>query len=179
MTDEFGKQYWDEHWAAGGGVADVNPHLVAETAGLAPGTALDAGCGVGTEANWLAAHGWAVTAVDISAEPHDRSPEVDWVSADLTTWQPGQQFDLVTTFYAHPSIPQLEFYERIGAWVAPGGSLLIVGHLDDGHHPATASVTVADIAARFADGWTIETAETRQRPRLTDVVVRVSRTSDG
>lgn len=175
MTHEFGKRYWDEHWAAGGGVADVNPHLVFETADLTPGTALDAGCGVGSEANWLAGQGWTVTAVDISAVPHDRSPDVNWVSADLTTWQPDAVFDLVATLYAHPSIPQLDFYERIAGWVAPGGTLLIVGHLHDGHHPAAASVTVDDITARFGDGWHVETAETRERPRLTDVVVRITR----
>ena len=33
-----------------------------------PGTALDAGCGEGAEATWLASRGWDVTAADISAE---------------------------------------------------------------------------------------------------------------
>lgn len=185
MTHEFDKSYWDEHWTGGGGVGEVNPHLITEVAGLTPGTALDAGCGAGTEANWLAAQGWTVTAVDISATPQEPSPDVRWVSADLTTWQPESGFDLVATFYAHPAIPQLDFYERIARWVAPGGTLLIVGHLRDGHHPDEASVTSADIAQRFAgEGWTVRTAEDRVRAaaahgdhhaRLADVVVRVTR----
>ena len=58
-----------------------------------------------------------------------RRGHVEWVEADLSVWEPGTRFDLVTTHYAHPAMPQLEFYDRIAEWVAPGGTLLIVGHL--------------------------------------------------
>ena len=40
--------------------------LVAEVADLTPGRALDAGCGEGADAIWLARRGWTVTAIDIS-----------------------------------------------------------------------------------------------------------------
>ncbi|MEK8108387.1 class I SAM-dependent methyltransferase [Micromonospora sp. M12] len=73
---------------------------------------MDAGCGTGAEAIWLASHGWQVTAVDISSEALARaavraegsavSDRVRWVEADLTTWAPKTRFDLVTTHYAHP-----------------------------------------------------------------------------
>jgi 2-polyprenyl-3-methyl-5-hydroxy-6-metoxy-1,4-benzoquinol methylase len=43
-----------------------NGRLVAEVAGLDPGTALDVGCGEGADAIWLARGGWRLTAVDIS-----------------------------------------------------------------------------------------------------------------
>ena len=42
-------------------------YLTATAGDLAPGRALDAGCGHGAEALWLAARGWRVTAVDFSA----------------------------------------------------------------------------------------------------------------
>ena len=117
-----------------------NPYLAREISGLVPGTALDAGCGAGAEAIWLASHGWQVTAADISSEALARAAEraaaaggwpsaCEWVEADLSVWEPGTRFDLVTTHYAHPAMPQLEFYDRIAGWVAPGGTLLIVGHL--------------------------------------------------
>jgi cyclopropane fatty-acyl-phospholipid synthase-like methyltransferase len=170
------------------------------------------GCGEGGEAIWLATEGWQVTAADISTESISRaferatkscaSPErVQWVEADLSVWEPGQQFDLVTTHYAHPAMPQLAFYERISGWVAPGGTLLIVGHLltsetpgnehsqeRDGHGhnpPEEASVTAASITVGLdVTQWDIVTADEPIRTltdragrtmQLDDVVVRASR----
>ena len=208
----FDKDYWEQHWqgrpggAGSMGTNPPNPYLDREVIGLVPGTALDAGCGAGAEAIWLASHGWQVTAADISSEALARAADraatsgvaerVQWVEADLSVWNPGTQFDLVTTHYAHPEIPQLEFYDRIAAWVAPRGTLLIVGHLhthsgpgdDHGHGhqpPAEASATAAAVAARLDDtDWEIVTAEEPHRTlsgdggrevTLQDVVVRATR----
>jgi SAM-dependent methyltransferase len=186
VAHSFDREYWEAHWRDAGDPPPPNPHLVRETAGLTPGTALDVGCGAGAEAVWLASQGWSVTGADISAVALQqagalagpRAP-IAWVETDLTTWDPGTTFDLVTTHYAHPSIPQLEFYERVAGWVASGGTLLIVGHLHNGHqHPDEATVTVADIVARL-DGWTIDTAAefTRETGHgtLRDAVVRARR----
>lgn len=151
---EFDKTYWEDHWAphtagpagaAGvGGQLPVNPYLLVETEHLPAGTALDAGCGTGAEALWLAEHNWQVTGADISAAAlaaaTDRaanrglSGRVKWVEADLTTWEPGRCWDLVVTSYAHSQTGQLAFYQRLGSWVAPGGTLLIVGHLHNSHN---------------------------------------------
>ncbi|WP_238432526.1 class I SAM-dependent methyltransferase [Micromonospora tarensis] len=114
------------------------------------------------------------------------------MAADLTTWHPGAPFDLVTTHYAHPAMPQLDFYDRVSGWVAPGGTLLIVGHLHapgatghEHHPPAEASVTLADITAGLErTRWEVSTAEEHHRPvagpggrenTLHDVVVRATR----
>jgi hypothetical protein len=86
----------------------------------------------------------------------------------------------------------LAFYDRIAAWVAPGGTLLIVGHLHTsgatghGHHPpAEASVTLTDITAGLdSTRWEIVIAEEHARTvtgpggqaiPLHDVVVRATR----
>ncbi|HEY1820041.1 MAG TPA: class I SAM-dependent methyltransferase [Trebonia sp.] len=209
MAHEFDKDFWERHWQQGraGGPGAMggnppNPYLARETSGLAPGTALDAGCGGGAEAIWLASHGWHVTAADISSEALARAAEraaasgaperLRWVEADLSDWSPDMRFDLVMTHYAHPAMPQLEFYDRIAGWVAPGGTLLIVGHLDTSgpadhahHPPAEASATAAAITARM-DGaeWKVVTAEEPLRTlpghgggavALRDVVVRATR----
>jgi SAM-dependent methyltransferase len=194
------------------GSSAANPHLVREVGDLAPGTALEAGCGAGAEAIWLARGGWRVTAVDVAEAPLALAVEraaaagvagrVQWVRADLTTWEPDAPYDLVTTHYAHPAIPQLEFYDRIAGWVAPAGTLLVVGHLETGHQqdhghahghdhghgdgpPAEASVSAADITARLdPDVWEVQTAEESERAvrgregratSLHDVVVRARR----
>ena len=209
----FGKDYWEKHWddahrAHESGESAPNPSVITETAGLTPGTALDAGCGTGAEATWLAGHGWRVVGADISATALERaaaravqasvSDRVTWLEADLTTWEPSDRFDLVVTNYAHPSIPQLAFYERIATWVAPGGTLVIVGplteptpersghahgHDDAEHPPAEATVTLADISAVLdPSDWRIDNAEelTRVAPGrstgvLRDAVVRATR----
>jgi SAM-dependent methyltransferase len=194
MNHDFDKTYWDEHWHQrpdGVGPAE-NPYVARETASLTAGTALDAGCGAGAEAIWLAAQGWAVTAVDIAAGAFARatshSTAVTWIEADLTSWVPGTQFDLVMTNYAHASLPQLLLYDRLAEWVAPGGTLLIVGHrhthdhAHGDHPPAEASVTAAAIVERLL-GWDIETAQEPDRSvpdraePLRDVVVRATRRS--
>jgi 2-polyprenyl-3-methyl-5-hydroxy-6-metoxy-1,4-benzoquinol methylase len=208
MTYGFDKDYWEHHWHQAQrnrpGVMDgsaPHPYLGRETGGLVPGTALDAGCGAGAEAIWLASHGWRVTAADIAPEALARAAEraassevserVRFIAADLTVWDPGMRFDLVTTHYAHPAMPQLAFYERISTWVAPGGTLLIVGHLHTlgatghGHHPpAEASVTLTEITSGLDSTWDVVTADERTRMvtgpggqeiPLHDVVVRATR----
>lgn len=108
------------------------------------------------------------------------SGRVSWVEADLSAWEPPARYDLVTTHYAHPAIPQLDFYERLAGWVAPRGTLLIVGHLQHvahghahGQHaghdrspqpPVEASATAHGITARLeADRWEIVAAEETSR----------------
>jgi 2-polyprenyl-3-methyl-5-hydroxy-6-metoxy-1,4-benzoquinol methylase len=205
----FDRDYWDQHWHGNAGQAGSmstsppNPYLARETAHLPPGTALDAGCGAGAEAIWLAQAGWQVTAADISSQALTRaatraaasgaSERVNWIEADLGVWEPDALFDLVTTHYAHPAMPQLDFYDRIASWVAPGGTVLIVGHLhthsstdEHGHHPpAEASATAAAVTARLdATDWAIITAEEAHRTLpgpngtnvpLHDVIVRATR----
>lgn len=206
MARDFDEDFWRGQWRQGsaggpGSMADSppNPYVSREISGLTPGTALDAGCGAGAEAIWLASHGWDVTAADIApealavaaarSETNGVSERVRWVEADLTVWSPDTRFDLVMTHYAHPAMPQLDFYDRVAGWVAPGGTLLIVGHLhgqhEHGHPPAEASATSATITARLDETeWEIVTAEELLRTPhghegrtdpLRDVVVRAFR----
>jgi SAM-dependent methyltransferase len=206
MDHSFDQDYWDRIWTSGRAAAmstsDPNPHLVREVDGLTPATAIDAGCGAGAEAIWLARRGWQVTAVDVVdtalALGEERAVaagvggQVHWVRADLSTWAPDVTYDLVTTHYAHPAMPQLEFYDRIASWVAPGGTLLVVGHLHGGDQdhaggpPDSASATAAAVTDRLDPAaWEIATADELQRTvpgaqsghptTLRDVVVRAVR----
>lgn len=193
---EFDTDYWENHWGPArlGHNLPVSPYLPKETANLASRTALDAGCGAGTEALWLADHGWEVTAADISAtavaiakaraSAAGRRDRIDWVNVDLGRWEPNRQWDLVVTNYAHSDAGQLDFYRRISSWVTPGGTLLIVGHLHDHGHPTNATTTLPGISHLLsAPCWRIETSYENTRTvspggravQLRDVVVRASR----
>lgn len=117
---------------------DPNRFLVAEVAGLSPGRALDLACGAGRNAVWLAEQGWRVTAVDFSdtalANAHglaaERDVEVEWVQADLRAYVPPEQaFDLVVVLYLQlPAGERRLVLGRAAAAVAPGGTMLVVGH---------------------------------------------------
>lgn len=196
----FDKAYWEDHWAPAptAQAMPVNPYLLDETRGLRAGTALDAGCGTGTEALWLAEQCWRVTGADISATAlktaADRADaaglntQVEWIETDVARWQPGRTWDLVITNYAHPDTGQLEFYQHIASWVSPGGTLLIVGHLPGSGHghdrPESATATPSAIADVLTEPeWSIRSQYDNTRSvqagdrtvELHDAVVRAQR----
>ena len=204
MADEtYDRDFWEQRWAQvlrdhADKIASHPPstHLLAETGDLHPGRALDAGCGHGSEAIWLAAAGWQVTAVDFSVTAleqgrsraevvgADVAERIDWVEGDLGTWAPTPgQFDLVTCLYVHVAGSVGEMVQRLGAGVAHGGTLFLVGHspVDPATGkptPAAGQVQVSVDAAVDAldpDEWEIVVAEERQRAAAgtgVDAVVR-------
>jgi SAM-dependent methyltransferase len=147
------QDFWDERYRSKPVLwsGRPNPQLVAEAAGLAPGRALDAGCGEGADAVWLAERGWQVTAVDISevalerAAAHARTfgaelaGRITWQQADLIDWVPDEgAYDLVSAQFIHlPREPREPMERRLAASVAPGGILLVVGH-----HPSDLATTM-------------------------------------
>lgn len=186
---QFTEEFWDERYGSTDRVWSGRPNaaLVAEAAGLPPGTALDVGCGEGADAIWLAGQGWRVTAVDVSGVALERAaahtpPElvarIDWQRVDLREWEPdGSGYDLVSAqFVLHfPASLHAErdrLFARLASAVAPGGQLVVVGHSvrDMGTsipRPPDTSLffTAEDLAAQLdPDDWTIRTTDTRPRP---------------
>ncbi|SFD59340.1 class I SAM-dependent methyltransferase [Streptomyces aidingensis] len=140
---------WDERYAAAELVWGREPNrwVARETAGLPPGRALDLAAGEGRNALWLAGRGWRVTAADFSAVavergrklaaagPPEAAGRVGWVRADVTEagswaeWGRGNGFDLVLISYLHlPPGPRREVWRRAARVLAPGGTLLVIGH---------------------------------------------------
>jgi 2-polyprenyl-3-methyl-5-hydroxy-6-metoxy-1,4-benzoquinol methylase len=170
----YDREFWEERWSevppSRAAERPPNAHLSAEVADLPPGLALDAGCGHGSDALWLAARGWQVTGVDFSttALAHARSAaeaagaDIEWVEGDLATWSPEPgRYDLVVCLYVHVAGSVEEMVRRMAAGVAPGGTLLLVGH-----HPAgnQVQVSVEDaLAALDPARWEIVVAEDRPR----------------
>ena len=179
-------QEWDERYATTDLIWGAGPNrfLVAEVDGLPPGRALDLGCGEGRNAIWLAQRGWQVSGVDFSEAGLDkarhlaveRGVEVTWVRADLLDYQPDHgAFDLVIVMYIQLHAAQLAaVMNRASAALAPGGTLLVVGHdllnLSQGYGgPQKPEVlfTPADIE-RDLPGLGIERAERVLRPVTVD-----------
>jgi SAM-dependent methyltransferase len=162
----------------------ANRQLVVEAAELTPGTALDAGSGEGGDTLWLAERGWHVTAVDFSAVALERAASVarargledriEWRHEDLDGWTPpAGRFDLVTAHYLHATwSDRPAMFRRLATAVAPGGTLLVVGHLlgehwDHGQHHAHdpgVLYTAEDVASLLdPDEWLDVVTETRER----------------
>lgn len=186
---EFDESFWDERYRQHGQHGSVwsgepNAQLVAEVADLAPGSALDVGAGEGADAAWLARRGWRVTAVDISSvalaraaaavrDDPETAARITWRHQDLTaTPPPAGTFDLVSAQYLHLPAPERDgVYRRLAASVAPGGTLLIVGHhpsdLDTGvRRPSAPGLlfTAEQIAADLdPDEWEILSCVSRPR----------------
>ncbi|MBB6628409.1 NAD(P)/FAD-dependent oxidoreductase [Nocardioides sp. KIGAM211] len=185
----FDQASWEERYAAGSAIwsGNPNPQLVAEASGLAPGRALDIGSGEGADVLWLAGQGWQVTGLDFSQVALDRSAahaaaagaevadRCTWRQADLRAWVPGAgdlaAYDLVTSQFFHlPDRGMLELVPRLAETVAPGGTLLVVGHhpsdLHGGHRWGAVDMmfTPEDLVPLLDPGvWEVEVAETRAR----------------
>jgi SAM-dependent methyltransferase len=193
VTDEtYDRGFWEGRWAQALrdspeklATRPPNAYLLAVVGDLRPGRALDAGCGHGAEAIWLATGGWRVTAVDFSATALDYgrstaravgadvAQRVDWVEDDLGSWTPSPgRFALVSCLYVHVAGSVVDMVRRLGAGVAPGGTLLLVGHrpIDPetgGATPAAGQVQVSvDEAVQALDpqDWQVVVAEERPRP---------------
>jgi SAM-dependent methyltransferase len=202
-------QFWDgvylekaKRWSG-----NPNPQLIAEAAGLAAGTALDLGCGEGADAIWLAQRGWTVTAVDVSAVALERATahavdaglqdRIAWQQRDFASWRPDEGFDLVSAQFLHsPLLPWRDFLASAAAAVAPGGTLLVVGHHPEGLTPWSGHkeerdkfFTPQDLVEALTAGpgsWRINVADSRERAvtgpdgqqaTTIDSVLRATRTS--
>ncbi|MGO4805914.1 cyclopropane-fatty-acyl-phospholipid synthase family protein [Arthrobacter sp. 2MCAF15] len=199
-------QVWDEKYSGRTRMwsGEPNPQLVAEATDLPPGEALDLGCGEGADAIWLAARGWAVTGLDVSAVALERAAAhardrgqgatITWVQQDLATWVPDRLFDLVSAQFLHSTqMPWQQALQLAAGAVRTGGTLLIVGHHPDGlppwgaHHTPEKFFTAEDIARELPleePQWRVDVLDSRHRSMvgpdggtapLTDAVLRATR----
>jgi SAM-dependent methyltransferase len=181
----FDRDAWEQRYRAHPAMWSGKPNaqLVAEASDLRPGRALDVGCGEGADAVWLAERGWQVIAVDIATAALDRAAthaaragadvaaRIMWTHADLRAEPPAESaYDLVSAQYMQlPSGARRALFARLAAAVAPGGTLLIVGHHPSDHHATHQHFpdkfyTAQDIAAALGrTEWRIVAAETRVR----------------
>lgn len=183
------REFWEQLWSKtlrehADKVAQrpPNAHLMAEAAKLAPGRALDTGCGHGADTLWLATRGWRVTAVDFSAAAlvHGRAmaeaagaqiaERIDWVEGDLGVWtaEP-ERYDLVICLYVHVTGSVEDRVRQLAKGVATGGTLFLVGH-----QPIDPSTGIATAAANQTQ-VSLEAAQTALDPSVWELVVKEER----
>jgi SAM-dependent methyltransferase len=149
-TIEFTQEFWDNRYQTADKLwsGQPNPQFVVQVEDLAPGEALEAACGEGADAIWLARRGWTVTAVDVSAVALERGAgaaaatggdvarRITWQREDLLTWvPPPDRYDLVSAQFMHFPKNDLEaMHRRLAAAVRPGGTLLMIAHHPDDVH---------------------------------------------
>lgn len=185
MNVKLDADFWEDRYRSREALwsGEPNSQLIAEVSDLTSGTALDAGCGEGADAIWLAERGWHVTATDISTVALERgraqaakvgedvAQRIEWVAADILTWQPpAAAYDLVSAHFLQFTQPERSIVvERLAAAVKPGGSLLIVAH-----HPSDLQTT----AGRWPLPefyYTAEDVAADLKPELWDVLVMEAR----
>jgi SAM-dependent methyltransferase len=145
---------------------------------LAPGTALDVGCGEGSDAVWLASQGWHVTATDLSqvaldrGKAHEPTGRVTWLQADILAWTPPVgAFDLVASHFLHfDATDRQAVFRKLADAVKPGGTLLVVAH-----HPTDLETTAgrwrvpdlfftaSEIAAMLDASWELDVDDASPR----------------
>ena len=181
---------WDTRYSSTNQLSSGQPNavLIAEVGGLEPGRALEIGCGEGADAVWLAAHGWTVTALDVSQVALDRAAlraqdaavTVEWVRAGLVDADlPAGGFDLVCAQYpALRRSPGDEAEAALLAAVASGGILLVVHHADVDPEVAKSHgfdiedyVSHADLVGFLGEEWDVRNDERRPREVPTGAVV--------
>ncbi|MEP7192028.1 MAG: class I SAM-dependent methyltransferase [Actinomycetota bacterium] len=189
--DSRAKTAWNTRYAESELVWSAAPNIWVEqlTQDLPPGRALDIAAGEGRNALWLAARGWHATVVDFSAVALQRARSLAeknlgsdagalvTLEADVAMWVPqALSYDLVLVVYLHlPKQQRGAIMRRAAEAVAPGGTLLVVGHdlenLTSGHGgPQDPSVLYrpSDIVADIEpEHLTVIRAETAVRS-LTD-----------
>lgn len=160
-----------------------NGSLVTVTEQLTPGRALDIGCGEGADVIWLAGQGWEASGVDISPVAIERAraagtatgTDVQFAATDVLTEPPEPAaFDLVAISYpAFDRSAGLTGFGSVAAAVAPGGRLLVIGHVQDADFHAHALergfdpadfLSIDDMIGLLDDSFTIDTDDERDRP---------------
>lgn len=157
--------------------------LVEIASPLAPGSALDLGCGRGGDTVWLAQRGWQVTAVDIAAtavrEVGDLAHRLglgDTVVTeqhDLARTFPTGEFDLVSAIYLHTpfTLARHHVLRTAAHALRDGGLLLVVDHGSTSPwswntDPDATYPTATDVAVELAldpDQWSVLHADSPRR----------------
>ncbi|HEV3056158.1 MAG TPA: methyltransferase domain-containing protein [Solirubrobacteraceae bacterium] len=145
---------------------------------LEPASALDIGCGTGTQAVFLAQRGWQVTGVELLDQPLRRARaraaaagvEVDFVKADATRLrraklEPG--FALLLDrgcFHGLSDDGRAGYVDGVTALAAPGATLLLMAFARNRVLAGPTGADETELVSRFSPGWKLERSERDSEP---------------
>ncbi len=128
--------FWNDRFATDDWVYGATPNaFIAQQSERLPDGAsvIELGAGEGRNTVFLAEQGFAVTALDYSAEglrktralADERGVSVDTVQVDVTQWQPERTWDAVVIAFLHlPPEARPALHRRIRQILRPGGWLI-------------------------------------------------------
>ena len=162
--------------------------LVEGSTALAPGRALDLGCGTGTQAVYLAKHGWQVTGVDAVeralAQARRRAQaagvNVRWMAGDvtqLTSLGLGDGFNLLHDrgcFHDLPDSARERYSRALSELAAPGATLLLMAFAR-GRRGVGPSASEQEIRQRFGSSWELVSIQSDSGPAPPGPMRRVPR----
>lgn len=182
---------WESRYSSTMWSGRVNPTLVNTLSETPVGRALEVGCGEGADALWLAERGFEVTAVDASPRALARGEAeraarvsrdgiarvIRWVASDIVLDPlptPPEQYDLVTAHFLHIPVAERKIvWKKLVEALAPGGTLLIVGHsledLEAGlrRPPADLMFDAKELTSAIPRSWSTTEVGLRDREQTT------------
>ena len=135
---------------------------------LAPGRALDLGCGTGDNSIYLAKHGWQVTGIDFVAKAVDKARakaaagnvDVKIEQGDVTRLceeDVGSNFALIVDngcLHGLSDEDRYDYVREVTAAAAPDARLLLVEFIRGGSY-GVRGIDPDEVEERFASGWTM------------------------
>jgi SAM-dependent methyltransferase len=159
--------------------------------GVAPGRALDIGCGTGRDAVYLTKHGWKVTAIDFAeealAKARDRATqegaEIEWIHGDVGRigelgLEPG--YDLLYDFGCIQGLPDTA---RQGAatgvtrLAAPGATLLMFAFKVNRNPMLPRGMGQAELVSLLGPEWDLDDSIAADDQRMPKFVRRAGPTT--
>jgi SAM-dependent methyltransferase len=152
--------------------------LIEGPGALRPGRALDIGCGTGTQAVYLAQHGWQVTGVDAveralergRQRAHKLGADVQWRAGDVTrlaTLGLEGGFGLVHDrgcFHDLPDDARDVYARGVSSLTAPGATLLLMAFGLGRRIGAPSGASEDEIRERFASDWDVVSVQSDRGP---------------
>lgn len=151
---------WDGH------PIGVKLRELVEDSAIAPGAALDIGCGTGDNCSYLAEHGWRVTGVDYvaralqKARAKVRTESVEFRIADVTRLSSanvGRDFSLIVDngcLHGMNDDDRDAYVREVTRVAATDGRLLIMAMIPGGS-PGVRGIDLPEIQRRFTPAWTL------------------------